>query len=289
MIRHIDTLTAEMIEFKEKNPARFKELIENGIRIGYGDAPEIPDKLKLEPDKVREKYLPKDKDYILLTDAVIEGEVKEAEKLTAELLKAGKDPTSIVIDALMPGIQTVCEIYDNGDAFVPEILLANDALVAGVSLCQDRLGDIPSAGRIASLVIEGDVHDIGKNIVAAILRANGFEVIDMGRDVLIEDVVALVKNEKIDLITGTSLMSTTKEGLKTLSEEVKSSGVPVACGGAAVDSHFVETFSNSVYGKSPLDAVKIAQAIVSGKDWQTVRNEMKNKNTEKKDTLKVKM
>lgn len=275
MIRHTDTAVAEIFEFREKNPQRYKELIEAGIRIGFGESPETEQKVILTAEQVRAKYRPKEEEYAALTDAVVEGEVKEAEKRTADLLQKGYDPTAVVVDALMPGIQTVCEIYDNGDAFVPEILLANDALVAGVALCQDRLGEIPSAGRVASLVIEGDVHDIGKNIVAAILRANGFEVIDMGRDVLVEEVVALVHTEKIDLITGTSLMSTTKEGLRKLAEELKPSGVPVACGGAAVDDHFVETFSNSIYGKSPLDAVKIAQAVVSGKNWEEVRKEMK--------------
>ncbi|WNY28357.1 hypothetical protein MmiEs2_05420 [Methanimicrococcus stummii] len=275
MIRHVDTAAAEIFEYKEKNPQRYRELIEVGIKIGFGEFPETEGKEILTPDQVRAKYKPKNPDYAALTNAVIEGEVKESAKLTAALLENGTDPTAIVVDALMPGIQTVCEIYDNGDAFVPEILLANDAMVAGVALCQDKLGDMPSAGRVASLVIEGDVHDIGKNIVAAILRANGFEVIDMGRDVLVEDVVDLVKKEKIDLVTGTSLMSTTKEGLRALSEELKASGVPVACGGAAVDDHFVETFTNSIYGKSPLDAVKIAQAVAAGKDWETVRKEMK--------------
>ena len=275
MIRHINTTVIDVFEFKEKNPQLFKELIDIGIRIGFGEYPEVENKTALTPKQVREKHLPKDDDCAALTNAVIDGEVREAEKLTAKLLENGKNPTEIVVDALMPGIQAICEIYDNGDAFVPEILLANDALVAGVALCQDRLGDMPSAGRVACLVIEGDVHDIGKNIVAAILRANGFEVTDMGRDVLVEDAVRLAKTEKIDLFTGTSLMSTTKEGLKTLSEELKSLGVPVACGGAAVDEHFVETFSNSIYGKSPLDAVKIAQGIVSGKDWVDVRSEMK--------------
>ncbi|MDR0766978.1 MAG: cobalamin-dependent protein [Methanosarcinales archaeon] len=286
MIRHIDIAAAEIFEFKEKNPQRYKELIEVGIRIGFGESPAEWGKVDSTPAQIRAKYLPKDADYAALTNAVIEGEVKEAEKLTAALLEKGRDPTGIVVDALMPGIQTVCEIYDNGDAFVPEILLANDALVAGVALCQVRLGDMPSAGRVASLVVEGDVHDIGKNIVAAILRANGFEVIDLGRDVLIADAVNLAKKEKLDLVTGTSLMSTTKEGLRTLAEELKALGVPVACGGAAVDDHFVETFSNSIYGKSPLDAVKIAQAVVAGKDWAEVRKEMKIGKGQEKEKVK---
>jgi Predicted cobalamin binding protein len=275
MIRHIDTATIEILEFKEKNPKRYNELIDEGIRIGFGESVAAPSQKELTVEQIHEKYCPKDAEYAMLTKTVIDGESKESERLTAELLAKGRDPTDIVIHSLMPGIQTVCEIYDMGEAFVPEILLANDALVAGVKLCQEKLGDIPSSGKIASLVIEGDVHDIGKNIVAAILRANGFEVIDMGRDVLVEDVVELVQKEKIDLITGTSLMSTTKEGLRSLAESISFAGVPVACGGAAVDEHFVSTFTNSIYGKSPLDAVKIAQAITSGKDWEEVRKVMK--------------
>lgn len=277
MIRHIDTAAAKIFEFQERNPKRYRELLEVGIRIGFGEVIVASGKEKMTADRIRKKYKPADEAYAALTAAVIEGDVQEARQMTADLLAKGKDPTDVVVHSLMPGIQTVCEIYDMGEAFVPEILLANDALVAGVALCQEKLGDIPSAGRIASLVIEGDVHDIGKNIVAAILRANGFEVIDMGRDVLVEDVVDLVKKEKIDLVTGTSLMSTTKEGLRSLAESISFSGVPVACGGAAVDEHFVETFSNSVYGKSPLDAVKIARAVTAGKDWEEVRKLMKSK------------
>ncbi|MCL2863130.1 MAG: cobalamin-dependent protein [Methanimicrococcus sp.] len=277
MIRHIDTAAAEIAEFREKNPKRYRELLEAGIRIGLGETVAGAGKKKLTAEEIRRNYMPADPDYAALTKAVIEGNVKDAQRLTGELLAKGRDPTDVVVHSLMPGIQTVCEIYDMGEAFVPEILLANDALVAGVALCQDKLGDIPSAGRVASLVIEGDVHDIGKNIVAAILRANGFEVIDMGRDVLVGDVVELVKKEKIDLVTGTSLMSTTKEGLRALAQSISFAGVPVACGGAAVDEHFVETFSNSVYGKSPLDAVKIAQAVAAGKDWEEVRKLMKGK------------
>jgi methylated-thiol--corrinoid protein len=275
MIRHIDIMNAELMKFQANDPKRFEELMLEGIRIGYGDGIAGAGKEALTADQIRAKYTPSDAEYAALTDAVIDGDVKKAEKLTADLLAKGKNPTDVVVGALMPGIQTVCEIYDMGSAFVPEILLANDAMVAGVALCQEKLGDLPSAGKIVSLVIEGDVHDIGKNIVAAILRANGFEVIDLGRDVLVEQVVELVKNEKIDLVTGTSLMSTTKEGLRSLAESIAFSGVPVACGGAAVDSHFVETFNNAVYGKGPLDAVKIAKAIAAGKTWEDIRKEMK--------------
>lgn len=174
----------------------------------------------------------------------------------------------------MPGIQTVCELYDIGESYMPEILLANEALIGGVKLCQERIGEIRYEGKVVSLVIEGDLHDIGKNIVAAILRANGFEVVDLGNDITVEAAVKAVKAANADLVVGTTLMSTTKEGLKVLAEVLESEDVPVACGGAAVDRRFVETFCNSVYGKTPLDAVKIAKNICAGKSWKEVRNDL---------------
>jgi Predicted cobalamin binding protein len=209
-----------------------------------------------------------------MAEAVIVGNSAETVKLTVALLGKGKDPTDLVLNALMPGIQIVCELYDIGESYVPKILLANEALIGGVGLCQEKIGEVPSQGKVVSLVIVGDLHDIGKNIVAAILRANGFEVIDLGRDITVEAAVEAVKAAKADLVTGTTLMSTTKGGLKALANALESEGVPVACGGAAVDRRFVETFGNSVYGKTPLDAVKIAKKICAGKSWEEARKEL---------------
>ncbi len=274
MIRHIDLAVQKIFEMKEKEPAKFKRLIDEGIMIGLGVDPGDRNEEVATADQIKAQCRPKDPKYAALSEAVIEGNRAESVKLTSALLEEGKDPTDLVLNALMPGIQTVCELYDIGESFVPEILLANDALIGGVELCQEKIGDISSEGKVVSLVIVGDLHDIGKNIVAAILRANGFEVIDLGRDVTVEAAVEAAKAEKADLVTGTTLMSTTKGGLKALAEALKPEGIPVACGGAAVDSHFVETFGNSVYGKTPLDAVKIAKKICAGKSWEEVRKEL---------------
>ncbi len=274
MIRHVDLAVQKIFEMKEKEPAKFKKLIDEGIMIGLGVDLGERSKEVTTANQIKEQRKPKDLEYVAVTEAVIEGNCTETVKLTTALLGKGKDPTDVVLNALMPGIQTVCELYDIGESYMPEILLANEALIGGVKLCQEKIGEVPSKGKVVSLVIEGDVHDIGKNIVAAILRANGFEVVDLGKDVTVEAAVKAVKAANADLVTGTTLMSTTKEGLKALAEVLDSEDVPVACGGAAVDRHFVETFSNSVYGKTPLDAVKIAKKICAGKDWKEVRKEL---------------
>lgn len=274
MIRHIDVAAQKIFEMKEKEPAKFKRLIDEGIMIGLGVDLEDRSKEMTPADQIKKQNRPKDPEYAAIAEAVIAGNRAETVKLTAALLGEGRDPTDLVLNALMPGIQTVCELYDIGESYVPEILLANEALIGGVELCQERIGEVPSQGRVVSLVIEGDVHDIGKNIVAAILRANGFEVVDLGSDITVEAAVRAVKAANADLVTGTTLMSTTRGGLKALAEVLDSEDVPVACGGAAVDKRFVETFGNSIYGKTPLDAVRIAKKICKGENWKEVRMEL---------------
>lgn len=274
MIRHVDIAVQKIFEMKEKEPAKFKRLIDEGIMIGLGVDLADRSKEMAPANQIKKQNRPRYSEYAAISEAVITGNRAETVKLTTALLAEGRDPADLVLNALMPGIQTVCELYDIGESYVPEILLANEALIGGVELCQERIGEVPSQGKVVSLVIEGDVHDIGKNIVVAILRANGFEVVDMGSDVTVEEAVKAVKATNADLVTGTTLMSTTKGGLKDLAEILYSEDVPVACGGAAIDRHFVETFSNSVYGKTPLDAVKIAKKICAGKSWKEARNEL---------------
>lgn len=274
MIRHVNIAVQKIFEMKEKEPAKFKKLIDEGIMIGLGV--DLGDRSRgaTIDSHIKKQSKPKSPEYAAVIESVIEGDSAETVRLTTALLEKGKDPTDLVLNALMPGIQTVCELYDIGESYMPEILLANEALIGGVRLCQEKIGEIHFEGKVVSLVIEGDLHDIGKNIVAAILRANGFEVIDLGSDITVETAVRAVKAANADLVVGTTLMSTTREGLKVLAEVLESEDVPVACGGAAVDRHFVETFCNSVYGKTPLDAVKIAKNICSGKNWKEVRKDL---------------
>ena len=206
--------------------------------------------------------------------AMSSGKINTTE-LTAALIADGVDPVDLVTNALMPGIQAQCELYDLGKAYVPEILISSDTMLEGIKLAQEKIGDVPKKGTIATFVVEGDLHDIGKNIVAAILRANGFEVVDLGRDVSTEKVIEAIRSRKLNLVNGSTLMSTTKGSLKQIAEIIKAEklDVPLAAGGSAVSKTFVETFENAVYGKSPIDAVRIAEKISSGKNWRAVREE----------------
>lgn len=270
---HMDIVMQAVEEMRLKDPVRFNQLVQEGMALELGIIePKSGDELTI--DMIKASLFPENKEYAAVSQSVLDGKRKVTEKLVKDLLDAGKDPVDVVTHALMPGIQVQCELYDMGKSYVPEILMSNDAMQGGIRLCQVQIGDVPSKGNVASFVAEGDLHDIGKNICAAILKANGFNVIDIGRDVPKEKVLQIVKENNIQLACGSTLMSTTKHGLidTALLLELQKTGVSVACGGAAVSKAFVSTFNNAMYTKSPLETVKVADGVCNeGKKWEDYR------------------
>ncbi len=269
---HMDIMMQLVEKMRREDPVKFNKLVQEGMAIELGIISPLS-KEAVTVEKLVAEYFPDDKKYREVSQGVLDGKRKIVEKAVSELIAAGKDPVDIVTNALMPGIQVQCEKYDLGLSFVPEILMSNDAMQGGIKLCQDKIGDVPSKGNIASFVAAGDLHDIGKNICAAILKANGFKVFDIGRDVPKEKVLEVVKANNIKLVCGSTLMSTTKPGLvdTALLLELEKTGVSVACGGAAVSKAFVDTFRNAIYTKSPLETVHTATGIMDGKKWEEYR------------------
>ena len=148
-------------------------------------------------------------------------------------------------------------------------MMSADAMLSGIEYCKTQTTEIPAPkGRIVCHVAEGDVHDIGKNIVTALLRAAGYEVIDLGRDVPVDEVIDAVIANKPILLTGTALMTTTMYAFKEVNDKLIEKGIkiPFACGGGAVNQDFVSQYDLGVYGEEASDAVKIADAIVGGVD-----------------------
>ncbi|MDR2698131.1 MAG: cobalamin-dependent protein [Candidatus Methanoplasma sp.] len=254
------------------DPKRYEALIREGMAYEqgeYGKAEKRTATLK----SLEEAHFSKEAKYASISKAVLEGKKADVVRQTKELLSGGKDPVDLVSNALMPGIQVQCEMYDQGNAYVPEILMSNDAMLGGIALCQEKLGNIPMKGKVISFVAEGDLHDIGKNIVAAIMRANGYMVVDLGRDVPASVVAETADKEKANMVCGSTLMSTTKPGLVETAQILgkKLPKVPIACGGAAVSANFVGTFDNAIYTKSPLITVNTANEVIKGKNWKDFR------------------
>ncbi len=221
----------------------------------------------MTPDEAAAELYPADELIRAVAVGVYEGEEDDVVEALEAAIDAGKDPLALINEALMVGMGVVSQLYDEGIIFLPNVMMSADAMLDGIEFCKDKAGAAPeSKGTIVAHVAEGDVHDIGKCIVAALLRANGYDVVDLGRDCPVDEVVAAVKEHKPIMVTGTALMTTTMYAFKAVNDKLLEAGihVPFACGGGAVNQDFVGTYDLGVYGEEAADAPKIADAIVSG-------------------------
>jgi MtaA/CmuA family methyltransferase len=205
--------------------------------------------------------------------AVVRGDVAATSQLTKEALSK-YDPSRIIKEALTAGIDTVGILWDRGEFFLPEVILASDAMQAGVKICEDAMGrPMERKGRILTFVAEGDIHDIGKNIVVSFLKAGGYEVVDLGKDVPSQKVVDEIVEKKPILVCGTALMTTTMSAFPRIARALQEKGieVPLAIGGGAVTKEFAESFPMGVYGERADEATKIADLARQGKKWGEIR------------------
>ena len=193
-------------------------------------------------------------------------------------LDEGFSPIELINNALMKGIDAVSTLYTKGVYFLPDLMLAGDAMMESVKECEKVLGrKSDTKGTVVCFVAEGDPHDIGKNLILMFLRAGGFEAIDLGRDVAAERVVEAVKEYDPLFMTGTALMTTTMTAFPKVVDALKDAGLEVpaiGCGGGAVRKDYVETMDMTVYGVEAYHTPKLADAILNdNKNWEDLRKE----------------
>ena len=220
------------------------------------------------PEEMAAEMYPSAEPARTIAVAIFEGEEDDVVEALEKALASGADPVKLIDDTLMPGMDIVTKLYDQGVIFLPNVMMSADAMLEGIDLCKEKAGTSAKAkGKIVCHVAEGDVHDIGKTIVAALLRAAGYDVVDLGRDVPVDEVIAAVKKENPMMLTGTALMTTTMYAFKEINDRLLESGIkiPFQCGGGAVNQDFVVTYELGVYGEEAADAAKMADAILSGK------------------------
>lgn len=242
-----------------------------GILIRYN----VKMEKSMTPEDAAAELYPEDELIRPIAEAIFEGEEDDVVEGLEAAIEAGKDPITLIDDALMVGMKVVTDLYDQGVIFLPNVMMSADAMLDGIEFCKDQ-GAAPKAkGKVVVHVAEGDVHDIGKSIVAALLRANGYEVVDLGRDVPADEVIAAVKEEKPIMLTGTALMTTTMYAFKEVNDRLIEAGLelPFQCGGGAVNQDFVSTYALGVYGEEAADAPKMADAILAGKDLEALKAE----------------
>ncbi|HPR42666.1 MAG TPA: MtaA/CmuA family methyltransferase [Candidatus Methanofastidiosa archaeon] len=221
-------------------------------------------------------FLPEDAKLKELTEIVMEGDDKTAEKITLKLLDEGYEALDIVEKALLPGAIAVAKLYDGGYVFVPEILLASGAMQAGISHCKEAMSGIEKKGKIIMHVADGDVHEIGKNIVATILEAKGYEIVDLGKSVAPTKVLDAIKAEKPDVVSGTSLMTSTRGAFPKIAQMMKEAGFsqPFVVAGGSVDTAFAESMDFAIYADGPEVGDTVLKAAKGGKSWKDIREEV---------------
>ena len=200
-----------------------------------------------------------------LTDAVISGDAKTCRSLTEQALKDGMDPLSLVMDHMAPAMAEVGRRFECNEYFVPELLLSARAMKSAMELIRPLLtaqGAQP-VGRVAIGTVKGDLHDIGKNLVAAMLEGGGFEIIDLGVNVTPEQFVNTVKEKNANIVALSALLTTTMPSMKTTIEALKQAGVreqvKVLIGGAPITQKYANEIGADGYSDNAAEAVNLAK------------------------------
>lgn len=204
-----------------------------------------------------------------LYDAVVNGDQKAAVRLTKEGLDAGVEPMELLSKYMIPAMDEVGRRFECEDYFVPELLLAARAMKGAMEFIRPLLtaSGAQPAGRVAIGTVKGDLHDIGKNLVASMLEGGGFDVIDLGADVAPEKFVDAVQNRNVDLICLSALLTVTMPSMRTTIEALERAGVrdrvKVIVGGAPVTEQFAKDIRADGYGENANSAVALARKLVS--------------------------
>ena len=236
-------------------------------------------KVSLSKEDIIRKHLPHKDDYKEVTSAVIAGDSALTEELVISLLAKAEDPQEVITQAILPGVIAISELYDAGKVFIPELLLTAEAMTQAVNKCSENaplaVGEAKKY-KIVMHIADGDVHEIGKNIVKSILQAKGFETIDLGKSVPPEKVIESIERENPDVISGTSLMTSTRNAFPKIAALMKEKGIniPLIIAGCAVDADFAESMEYAIYCEGPEDANPIFEGLSKGRDWQTIRGDV---------------
>jgi len=193
--------------------------------------------------------------------AIIDYDKGKAEAIAKEGLSSGVAPAAIINEGFVPGITKVGDLFDRGQIFLPELMLAAEAMKAGSAICVAALpaAEVQAKKKVVIGTVEGDVHDIGKSIVVSFLLANGFEVYDIGRDVAIEKFVEKTREVGADVVGASALLTTTMQNQRTVIEELKKAGlrgkVKVIIGGAPVSQPWADRIGADAYAENAVDGV----------------------------------
>lgn len=195
-----------------------------------------------------------------LVQAVIAGEIEEAKAAAQDSINAGIEPWKAITEGLAKGMGVVGDKYEAKEYFLPEVLMSSEAMYAGLNLLLPLLKEEVTGERekVVIGVVEGDIHDIGKNIVKAMLTAAGYEIFDLGRDVPTPDFIEKASGEKARVIAMSTMMTPTLMSMKEVEDELEKKGlkgeIRTIIGGGTVTDEWKDKIGSDAYGKDAVEA-----------------------------------
>ena len=201
-------------------------------------------------------------------DSVLTGEPNEVHDNIRNALDAKLEPTVILNEGMIAAMREVGQRFEAGDYFVPEMLISARAMQGGMSLLKPYLlqSNIQSSGKVIIGTVKGDLHDIGKNLVALMLEGAGFEIKDLGIDVPAEDFVAALQAEPADILALSALLTTTMPSMKQTIEAIQAAGlrdkVKIIVGGAPVTEEYARQVGADGYSPDASRAVGLAESLM---------------------------
>ena len=206
-----------------------------------------------------------------LYDAILAGDAKTAAAVTREALAENADAMELVTRYMIPAMDEVGRRFECEEYFVPELLLSARAMKRAMELIRPLLAarGAQPVGRVVIGTVKGDLHDIGKNLVASMLEGGGFEVIDLGADVAPEKFVEAVRARQADIVALSALLTVTMPAMRTTIEALKAAGVrdrvKVMVGGAPLTQRYAEEIGADGYGENASVAVSLARRLVGAR------------------------
>lgn len=204
-----------------------------------------------------------------ITESIIQGDAEAAVRLTTEALQAGMEPTEIIDDGLVRGMDIVGEKFSAGEMFLPHMVMAAKGMEKSMEILEPELQvrqqEIETLGTIVIGTVQGDIHEIGKSLVGTMLSVNGFKVHDMGVDVPVMDFVEKVRETGANFLGLSALLTTTMVRQRDVIEALEDVGirsqVKVLLGGAPVSQVWADEIGADGYAEDAAEAVKLAQRL----------------------------
>ena len=206
-----------------------------------------------------------------LTNAVVDCDIEAATKIAEEALQADVDPVLAIEEGLARGVKIVGDKFATGEAFVSELMIAGQAMRQAMAILEpaiskSKIGRRQALGKVLIGTVEGDIHDIGKSIVSAMLGAAGFQVMDLGVDVPVQKFIEKTKEVKPDVVGMSSLMTTTMlkmaDIIKALDDERLREKVKIAVGGAPTSKQWADEIGADGQGADATEAVQLAKRLI---------------------------